>query len=1067
MSQVGDPLGNGYLLVQDDYTGPFASLKLPIDDGSNGINNAQGSTLLVLPAKRHTKKKRSLQYFKPFVSLQGSQTWKEAAPTNGKTATALHAVDFTNLLNTIAQSSASDDASRLNFLRSYAGSPENTFAGIEKLLEYYKCLKQLEPYYSAQEGQSGYLPLGWYDAFFKERPAIISPCIQHEKAAVLYNVASVFSHLASTERQFGDNGLKTSAVYFLKAAGVLLFVRDSLLPRFAIKVDKFADLSEHTLTASIYAMIAQTHECYHERASIDQSSSRIVSMIAAQTGDFYDLALRHAQQGCSVFRARFPVFWIHQLKAKSFFFHSVAHFHAPTVLPEIHAVGERVTRLSLAKHMATRALQKARQVQGRLSMLAKANLENISAALLLADTANFQEYHQTVVDARLLAPLDRPKQPLAVPVPFESILANSLSRNFKPLQISPVAETHESINLSALGTRPDFELPVNKVLDDMLEESSKDDIGKLEELTSELSTKVSSALKQIERVSHTLAEASICLDAQKLKLAISGAKKASILVETVHMNSKLFPLADMQLAAEKLLQLTEKNHLDCRWVLDHVDPTQFSAAPTAFALIGPLRNACNLLEARISKRRCSLQEIRESLKDDTSDFDINDWSSGNLDMVLPFASSQAQSHANHTLREAKEALKDCSSLKQKFEEVQTSVGKLTLQRVLPAAKDTLSKLQEQVQVLGLQLDTLKTKGAQACEFSSEFSEAMQTTNLFLEAVDRTMGSQKTLGNEVYLNLQARKDSAQLLCLCLQLPLTTFLNTSNLDPYVMQLGNRMPEEKQILELAAKLAASADTPYSGDIRELFTAYRTEMSVASRALQDVSQSSNSHGVQSKSVTTQQSKLGQTRDLKIAWKEVKSKLSEMVAGKDDADGRKLFETQGWEPDLDSMGKISTVLLSERQQRINKLKSNWCKVLPTDSDASFKAENKPQRPNTSLGFAATEQVAVSLPNSRAQSPALSFRAASPIASNGLAPGPTGTRYVDAKVDEIMRENERLRSIISTKAENAPTNSSPKSSRASSPLRQTYVSASQKFEERKDSILDQYTASSYMTKGRS
>ncbi|ORZ40589.1 BRO1 domain-containing protein, partial [Catenaria anguillulae PL171] len=90
----------------------------------------------------------------------------------------------------------------------------------------------------------------------------------YEKAAVLFNLAAVYSQLAAGQQIWTADGIKLAAGYFQKAAGVFAHVRDTLAPRFRIKLDKTSDLAEGTLHALCELMLAQAHECFVEKANL-------------------------------------------------------------------------------------------------------------------------------------------------------------------------------------------------------------------------------------------------------------------------------------------------------------------------------------------------------------------------------------------------------------------------------------------------------------------------------------------------------------------------------------------------------------------------------------------------------------------------------------------------------------------------------------------------------------------------------------------------------------------------------------------------------------------------------
>lgn len=79
-------------------------------------------------------------------------------------------------------------------------------------------------------------------------------------------------------------------------------------------------------------------------------------MIASQTADYYEIALRHQKNDP---KSKFNVQWIAQMRSKSALFSSIAHFHAPSALPADLNVGERIARLKLAQEFVMKSVENA------------------------------------------------------------------------------------------------------------------------------------------------------------------------------------------------------------------------------------------------------------------------------------------------------------------------------------------------------------------------------------------------------------------------------------------------------------------------------------------------------------------------------------------------------------------------------------------------------------------------------------------------------------------------------------------------------------------------------------
>ncbi|KAJ3031781.1 Rhophilin, Rho GTPase binding protein, partial [Rhizophlyctis rosea] len=307
----------------------------------------------------------------------------------------------------------------LNELRIHAGAPELSENGVERLSNYHAQLLHLEPKFPFETDEID-INFAWFESFNSDRK-VITNCIQFEKAAVLYNIAVVYSRLATQRSTWSPDGKRRPAVYFQKAAGVLLHIRDCLYPRFKVKLDDTSDMSEVSLTSLAEVMLAQAMECFYEKADEDKASSPVISMIAAQSADYYEAAYRKAgshegQAMCS--RTRFPKSWPLQIKAKSHLFTAIAHFHTPPHHTAESAVGERIARIEIAKEAVGKAVKFAKEVGGGLEELVKGHATTITTAHTFLDHVNFQRHHHPSMDPRLLTPLKRPTETLVHPTPI-------------------------------------------------------------------------------------------------------------------------------------------------------------------------------------------------------------------------------------------------------------------------------------------------------------------------------------------------------------------------------------------------------------------------------------------------------------------------------------------------------------------------------------------------------------------------------------------------------------------------------------------------------------------------
>lgn len=104
------------------------------------------------------------------------------------------------------------------------------------------------------------------------------------------------------------------------------------------------------------------------------------------------------------------------MHCKQLIYTSMAHLHCPNFLSAETVVGERHSRLLLAKEIAQMALEKCAlkdvSASPELRVLAASTLDKIIRVLDDVDKANYENFHQTVLGREHLKPLRRPPHAL-------------------------------------------------------------------------------------------------------------------------------------------------------------------------------------------------------------------------------------------------------------------------------------------------------------------------------------------------------------------------------------------------------------------------------------------------------------------------------------------------------------------------------------------------------------------------------------------------------------------------------------------------------------------------------
>ncbi|KAI9338102.1 BRO1-like domain-containing protein [Zopfochytrium polystomum] len=592
----------------------------------------------------------------------------------------------------------------LDELRVHAGAPERSEMGIEKLLRYFAQLLHMEEKFAFQT-KKVQIEFFWFEAFAADRK-VIATCIQYEKAAVLYNVAAVLCQLGCAQRLWTKDGKRNASIYFQKAAGVLLFVRDTLCQRFQLKLDTASDLSEKTLTAAAQLMLAQAMECYLDKAYEDGARSTVISMISAQTADFFEIALTHAKDDLPLIgRSRFSKEWTAKIAAKYHLYVGLAHFHAPLLLAPEQALGERVARLYLAKTHCLTASKLGKDVPGPLQQIIKGHTEMISSAHLLADAANFEKHNHSSIDPQLVATLKRPPESLVAPVPFETV-SGPLARF--PDMFAAIAPAAPSGGGSARmwGDGGGGSVEVMESLAEHLVDAARQELAAC-------GTEIESTLRALsaDEVASGGGVSGLSID----QLVKANQRAGAALVEKMD----IVRAEEIALQSKVLMDALESFHAATASNLNEAESSIRSATLESEMLpkAEELQKALSDLRAEVEPHREALSTLHNVFKSEMEDFDPLEWTREKLLDLIPtnlIGSSQGaeiemlrlqdedQRRRKRELLDSLDALKSVCKVKvdemKRLEEdilAQRQLGSMAVQRS-SLSRYTLDKIKESV-----------------------------------------------------------------------------------------------------------------------------------------------------------------------------------------------------------------------------------------------------------------------------------------------------------------------------------------------------------------------------------
>lgn len=181
----------------------------------------------------------------------------------------------------------------------------------------------------------------WYPAlgYHTEHP-VAQDNLKYELMNVLYNLAALYSQLAFSSNRGNTDGLKTAASYFSQAAGVIHHIKTEVLPdlRMGNPPD---DMDDATLESLMQLFLAQSQECFWQKAVMDGYKDASIAKLATRVSDLYSLAGEAAMHSEAISSA-----WIHHMSAKHHHFAAAAQYRAACDCLEKRRYGEEVARLS-------------------------------------------------------------------------------------------------------------------------------------------------------------------------------------------------------------------------------------------------------------------------------------------------------------------------------------------------------------------------------------------------------------------------------------------------------------------------------------------------------------------------------------------------------------------------------------------------------------------------------------------------------------------------------------------------------------------------------------------------
>lgn len=200
-----------------------------------------------------------------------------------------------------------------------------------------------------------------------------------ERASVLFNLAALYSRLATAEDRSSQDGLKRATTYYQSAAGTLSYLSSSALPKLRFPADTEeipTDLTEPFVRSLENLMLAQAQECAWQRAVADLYKNGLIAKLAAGVASLYTSSLEAIRSAPSTISSSLPSTWVTHLETKQRHFRAAAQYRKSIDELEANRYGDELRRLMDAEEEAKKGYSLAKR-----SSVAPAVIQDIKSLL--------------------------------------------------------------------------------------------------------------------------------------------------------------------------------------------------------------------------------------------------------------------------------------------------------------------------------------------------------------------------------------------------------------------------------------------------------------------------------------------------------------------------------------------------------------------------------------------------------------------------------------------------------------------------------------------------------------
>lgn len=342
-----------------------------------------------------------------------------------------------------------DELRQLDELRSFLVDPEPSLHRISELKEYYMQLSALRAKLPPDSAEFSWWPLFATD---NSQPVKIKSLLW-DQCNTLFQIAALYSQLATQQSRYSGEGLKRASVYFQYAAGCFKHIDDVLTPELHVVP---ADLSSDSLSALAYLSLASAQEIVWLKAVTDNLKDTVVAKLAMQVAQLYGNTLAFESK-CSIY----PSSWLDFCRVKQAHFSGAAYYRMATHASNQEHYGDAIAYLQ----KAAAASQKGAglytgKVQEDLDNLRKVVAEDLRKSTRENDLIYLQPVPDTVKEPSLVS-LVKPLIESELSRPVDALEGRALFSKLVPIHIVELAASFKERLLTYIDLN--FDKPITSM----------------------------------------------------------------------------------------------------------------------------------------------------------------------------------------------------------------------------------------------------------------------------------------------------------------------------------------------------------------------------------------------------------------------------------------------------------------------------------------------------------------------------------------------------------------------------------------------------------------------------